>query len=506
MLDPGYAITRPYPWPRFGPIFLVVSCIVLIVLTLLNVAVTGYETVTVARSNKNVTQQMWWTPFIPRSLRATMACDSHLLNVGDTFTTNNGMFQWSVTGVSNSDYDEPFPDAGFEYSARPMSFCAPSRESNATSITADVTTAAVTAWLFFICDTGTGLVFEIQGTWKWQTSQPATDKQISPVSSIIYFIIEFILKFLAQDLLDAALIPPPPGIEAPLRIIATGGSYCPSLQNTDGEYLFQPNQAEALQCAQEPLHVNFSGGVFSSIYDSYKLNATGLDFTNTALRNFLKASVAAAEIDLGIYRNSSLYFDMEMFNATIEANPMPYALMNNTGMNISNAQYLRMAHYLAIPIDGAFQRPSIINVSYLCHELRIKSPLSFISSVFVGTISMFMAFRSFVLLIANILAKRYSEKANHCEGSLALEALEEGRSPVEGREVQAAVPSIEIIENDVMLEMETFHGRTGSEVTLSAQPATSHLSKDDGTVVYNTEGDSQSSELSTLLGETPEET
>ncbi|KDQ54227.1 hypothetical protein JAAARDRAFT_38392 [Jaapia argillacea MUCL 33604] len=182
---------------------------------------------------------------------------------------------------------------------------------------------------------------------------------------------------------------------------------------------------------------------------------------------------------------------MGMFNATIKPNPLltgshfvgipgdtnlsdPYDVSSSTANNLSGAQILRMypssssSGSGSIPIDRVYQLPAIIEVSYLCHDLRIKSPPAFISSVFVGTISTFMAFRAFVLLIATVLAKRYSERANYCEGSLA---LEEGISQAESRHAQGAVPSIEVTENGVMLEMETLHDRTGSDVTLSTQPA-----------------------------------
>ncbi|KDQ54225.1 hypothetical protein JAAARDRAFT_38390 [Jaapia argillacea MUCL 33604] len=523
MLDPGYAITRPYPWPRFGPIFLVVSCIVLIVLTLLNVAVAGYETVTVTRIDKNVTQQMWWTPFIPRAFRATTTCDSSVLNVGDTFMTNNSIFQWTVLGASLGDplQGGAYENGGFPYSAAPMSSC--DSAAGSTEIHVDVNVATVTVVSILACDIGTRMSVLIQATWQWNPNSRGY-WLMSLLSGPVFDV----LLRLSQDLLEAFLTSPPPGTEAILRLGVIGNPYCPSFQDSNGTVLFQPSQEDELQCAREPRSVGFQLRAVSwtNGSSSYEPDNDGLDYTTPALRNLLQAAMAAAEIDLGIYKENSIYFDMEMFNATIEPNPLltgshfvgrpgdgnlsnPYIISSSTANNLSGAQILRMypvppLYPVALPLNRSFQLPAIIEVSYLCHDLRIKSPLAFMSSVFVGTISMFMAFRSIVLLIATVLAKRYSERANYCEGSLA---LDEGISLVESRHVQAAVPPIMVTQNNAMLEMETFHDRTESEVTLSAQPATSHLAKDDGARVYDTQDNYQwSSELRALLGKTPEET
>ncbi|KDQ54241.1 hypothetical protein JAAARDRAFT_403059 [Jaapia argillacea MUCL 33604] len=478
MLTPEYAITRPYPWRHFGPIFFVASCIVFVLLTLLNAAVAGYETVTVARSDKNVTQQMWWTPVTPRALRAKTTCDSYLLNVGDTFTTNASLFQWTLLDASSYE-GAHIPEAGFQYSAEPMAFCSPS--SQVSNVDVDINVATVATWTYFMCDTTSGVLFQIQGTWQWSIVQSGIENVNVPEISTIYLPLHDVLSRLAQDLFEALLAPAPPGNEGLVRLSVQGP-------------------------------VSWTNG--SSSYDA------GLGYTTPALRNFLKASMAAAEIDLGIYNENSLYFDMEMFNATIEPNPLltgshfmpvpgeddlnyPYFVFSSIANNLSGAQILRMypassQNELYIPIDRDLQNPAIIEVSYLCHDLQIKSPLAFASSVFVGTVSMFMAFRAFVVLIATLLAKRHSEKSNYCEGSLA---LEEGRSLPEGREMHTVFPSIGVPENDVVLEPQR------SEPTLSVQPMTSHRSKDDGLAVYDTENDSQlSSELSTLLGKNPEET
>ncbi|KDQ54240.1 hypothetical protein JAAARDRAFT_403031 [Jaapia argillacea MUCL 33604] len=211
MLTPEYAITRPYPWRRFGPIFFVASCIVLVLLTLLNAAVAGYETVTVARSDKNATQQMWWTPIIPRALRA----DSYLLNAGDTFTTNASLFQWILLDAFSQEGGHLL-EAGFQYSAEPMAFCSPS--SQVSNVDVDVNVATVATWTSLTCTTANGVGFVIQGTWQWRIVQSGTVNVNFPEISPIYLPLHDVLSRLAQDLFEALLTPLPPGNEGLVRL------------------------------------------------------------------------------------------------------------------------------------------------------------------------------------------------------------------------------------------------------------------------------------------------
>ncbi|KDQ54233.1 hypothetical protein JAAARDRAFT_38401 [Jaapia argillacea MUCL 33604] len=485
MFNPDYAITRPYPWRRFGPIFFVASCIVLVLLTLLNAAVAGYETVTVARNDKNGTQQMWWTPLIPRALRATTTCDNYLLSVGDTFITNCSLFQWTLLEAWSEGGSRM--ETGFQYPEEPMS-CGPS--SSDSGVDVDINVATVATWTTFGCTTTSGVFYIIQGTWRWSILQSGSsagggEHTRLPLSDV--------LVRLAQDLLEVLLAPPPPGNEELVRL---------SVQGMPTTFQAKPDP--------KPLEVSIHGGAVSwaNGTSSYRIDNANLDYTTPGFQNFLKALISAGEIDLGVYNEHSIYFSMEMFNATIDPNPLltgSHFVQSDKGSNLSGAQYLRMypdrpqRALTTIPIDRKYQLPAIIEVSYLCHELQIKSPLAFISSVFVGTASMFMAFRAFVLLIATVLAKRYSEKANYCEGTLD---LEEGRSRVETGHVQEAISSVEVTENDLILEMQPLHDRNVSEATLSAQSATDHLAKGDGARVYDTQENYQwSSELRALLGE-----
>ncbi|KDQ54524.1 hypothetical protein JAAARDRAFT_38199 [Jaapia argillacea MUCL 33604] len=449
---PAYPITRPYPWRHFTLIFVTFSFLALVILTILNAGVQGYDSIVVVRSNYNYTQHMWWTPLVPKAFRPSSTCSSHLFNVGDIFGTNNSFFEWTVLRVEppnstdSTTIGELDEGAGFPYTASPMSMCRDVSERYIDSfiVMVESSTATLKAWAMYTCENPVGADFMIEGRWEFfipetgdnimLTDKSATGPQVRDV-----------LQRLAQDLLEAVMSPPSPGTASFSRIGVAGTTYCPSFQHSNGTLInssYSPSLQDRLQCSQAPLQLGLNTGQVSWVngLSSYELTASELGDPRP-YTNFLKALSGAAEIDLGIYKPNSIYFNTTMLTETIEPYALPsgshflaasgdynlswpYGAQSSLANNFSGAQILRMYPEESeavgfIPMNSSFQNPVIINVSYLCRELHIKSALSFIASVFVGTASMFMAWLAFGLYIATTLAKR-SPEANYCEGSSKL--------------------------------------------------------------------------------------
>lgn len=60
----------------------------------------GYETVTVFQNDFNATQDLWYNKYMPyRAEKPGTLCASHLYNVGDTFTTKNEVFAWTIQSI-----------------------------------------------------------------------------------------------------------------------------------------------------------------------------------------------------------------------------------------------------------------------------------------------------------------------------------------------------------------------------------------------------------------------
>ncbi|KDQ54523.1 hypothetical protein JAAARDRAFT_209247 [Jaapia argillacea MUCL 33604] len=397
----------------------------LIILTLLNVAVQGYDSIVVIRSDYNYTQPMWWTPLVPAALRPSTTCSNHLLNM--------------EKGVSTA----------FPYTATPMSMCydASERYIDTFVVMVESSTATVKAWALYTCSNTPSPEFMIVARWEFVIPESGdtfvpTANQLPRMGVEVRYQVYNVLGRLSQDLLAAVASPPGPGLYPFVRVGVAGTTYCPSFQNSDGTMInsnYSPTPQDRLQCWQASLQLGLNSGQASWANGLSSYELTTSDGDPTPYTNFLKALSGAAEIDLGIYKPNCIYSNMTMLNETIEpyalpngshffASPgdyilsWPYSALSSLANNFSGSQILRMypkesESYGYIPMSSLVKQPAVINVSYLCRELQIKSVLSFIVSVFVGTASMFMAWLAFGLYVASTLAKR-SPESNYCEGSL----------------------------------------------------------------------------------------
>ena len=63
---------------------------------------TGYETVTTFKSDFNVVQSFWYDVFLPGGgSKPGTLCEPHVLNIGDSFTTNYSLFEWKLVTASS---------------------------------------------------------------------------------------------------------------------------------------------------------------------------------------------------------------------------------------------------------------------------------------------------------------------------------------------------------------------------------------------------------------------
>jgi hypothetical protein len=84
------------------------------------VALTGYETITVFKSDFNITQSHWYDHWLPGAIaKPGTLCDPHIFNVGDTFTTNYQLFQWTIESISNANAG----DSGIVYKGTTLEDC-----------------------------------------------------------------------------------------------------------------------------------------------------------------------------------------------------------------------------------------------------------------------------------------------------------------------------------------------------------------------------------------------
>jgi hypothetical protein len=63
------------------------------------VALAGYAMITAFETEFNVTQKLWYHRFFPDVAKPDTLCDPHVFNVGDSFTTSYGIFQWTIKSI-----------------------------------------------------------------------------------------------------------------------------------------------------------------------------------------------------------------------------------------------------------------------------------------------------------------------------------------------------------------------------------------------------------------------
>ncbi|KAJ7635409.1 hypothetical protein FB45DRAFT_831063 [Roridomyces roridus] len=116
-----YPVTRKYPGTLFGPIAFSAALVLLVFLTVVNVALAGYDTVPGFSSDFNVTQHHWYDKFLPEVAKTKPGtlCDPRLLGLGDTITTNNTLFRYTVASIDKANAG----DSGFQYGGWTLDNC-----------------------------------------------------------------------------------------------------------------------------------------------------------------------------------------------------------------------------------------------------------------------------------------------------------------------------------------------------------------------------------------------
>ncbi|KAF6759926.1 hypothetical protein DFP72DRAFT_1063659 [Ephemerocybe angulata] len=117
-----YPITRPFDSPWFSVVAYTVGLITIVILSVVNVALVGYDPVSVFRSDFNSTERYWFDKFTPSFASRSQPgkqCDAHVFNVGDSLITNSSLFDWKVEAV----YKPNAGEAGVSYRGSTLEMC-----------------------------------------------------------------------------------------------------------------------------------------------------------------------------------------------------------------------------------------------------------------------------------------------------------------------------------------------------------------------------------------------
>ncbi|KAJ7032539.1 hypothetical protein C8F04DRAFT_654418 [Mycena alexandri] len=428
-----YPITRTYPGRVFAPAAMGGALVVVVFLTVINVALAGYDTVPGFDSNFNVTQTHWYDRFLP-SVALTKPgtlCDPRLLGLGDTITTNNSLFQYTIASI-----DVPNAgDSGFSYQGWTLDNCdVTSLYINSDELTFMDFTALVSCRAD-AAQIARGNNFEITARADWSESElpgkyglllgiqkaqkagfnktaDAPGSVLNAITSVssadwsrrIGDLVSFTNgSFLSVISLAAAF----PWCPASLGPDAPCASKIPPL-NVTNMFQYSPvtQQGAIFDLGERdntPLIDSDTVGIISNVVQVvYAAVRLDLGNRNPANNFLLNTSLIPLAIAQAFPRNTSA-MPTESFLYSVLVNDSYYSTTVNPSWDIPGL--------LPLALPG----PAVLDGVYLCRFQRAKSPGAGFIAVLVATLSMFMAAWGQFLGLAEGVVKRRRPEANMCE-------------------------------------------------------------------------------------------
>ncbi|QRV74254.1 transmembrane protein [Ceratobasidium sp. AG-Ba] len=405
------------------------------------VALQGYEIVPVLRSNPNITIAYWWsTRWI--SIRSAGNCDPVSLSKKLVFSTNSSLFSYELRSVFNANKQNNI-DAS-SYMANPLSSCT----VDSILFAMDIAQKTIKFDTPIFC-IGTNLPFSLSiiSTFSMAQYNPYYDdivayyiqnkptldglgsgiRQIQHNTSSMSNIVG-ILDAVSTDLFAALYIIANNSIDSP-AVLSTGGFFtCPTGRNTT--------------CKAEDIILTIPASGASYLNGTY-LHTEGigtfLSPIEQSISNMFIVLRDAYHIDLGNILSSNTLLNASAFAERIHLDPMVSRVANDTqfdncswGLGCTKGttwtkQLLASNPELVIAIPSVLpsgSAPAVIKVDYLCPQFRIKSPGSLITSVFIGTWTMYTALFGIFGLIGPMLEKRYGRRQNDTAHSFEVSAGE----------------------------------------------------------------------------------
>ncbi|KAF8802524.1 hypothetical protein BYT27DRAFT_7261057 [Phlegmacium glaucopus] len=414
-----YPISRSFNRRWFTPISLAGAVLVIAILSIVNTALTGYETITVFQSDFNATQTHWFDGFMPfHEPKPGTLCESHVFNVGDPLTTNYSFFQWTIDSIIRPNAGE----SGLSYSGAPLTFCdvvsvyldgsllSWSIDFTVISACVDVNSFNVTARTSFSTAVLPGRYSPLLGL---------TRRLSDGTEDVRGAILDGLLKTAAQDFgtrtYNAFLFS---NHSSAVTFSAQANfNYCPMSLGLNASCAINPPQFNIIAAAT----VLPNSTIYS--YDSQAptdptWNPWVLDNdTELAIYNLLQTVYASIRIDLGNPSSNNFILNPAALNGTIaptfpvtQANGVPFS--NSTLYAGWIAPIPRLQKILPVTVSG----PATIQVVYPCQFQQRKSTGQLVISVLVATLSMFSTGWAVFMLIATAIVKRNNPTANRCEG------------------------------------------------------------------------------------------
>lgn len=430
----SYSIERHFRWKWFSYFAFGGGLIALVIIIVVNVALTGYETVTVFRSDYRTRETHWYDNF--RTKEPAPLCDTHIFNVGDTLTTNYTLFAWTLGSITIPNAG----DSGYASNGTTLTDC----DISSLFITGDLKSWTVSFVVLISCSKHQE--FDITASTRFSIS--SLPGEYSPLLGMARsleaggqgdnraIIIDWLLQDANLDLGNRVGTAFLNSGETNYVVVSLQVDFhhCPlSLGPNASCGISVPSYNVSVSTLVYP---NATLSTYSAYYPVAADNQFNIDDDIAGpLNNIIRIIHAAVRVDLGIDSPNNLILHPEVANASL-VTTFPITHLNPT--NYTSASLLLewinptsdIEPFMPVNVSG----PAELQVVYLCRLQQRKAAAQLFISVLVATLSMFSSGWALFLSAATIIAKRQDTTANFCEGHC-------GQGPKNGEVMNASYSS-----------------------------------------------------------------
>ncbi|KAF8597931.1 hypothetical protein BDV93DRAFT_561794 [Ceratobasidium sp. AG-I] len=404
-----YSLSVPYPDNRWFQISTIVLFILSVpVLILVNIVTQGYELVPSLQSQfqPNLTLAGWWgSTRLPSLLSVSPPpCEPKDLGRGDIFRLTPSLFDYTVMSTWNTSKANSGSQAQeqgrVEYRGEPFTGCRANTVQFDYSMLDDTQTVTVGVICPGTTDYPVYVSMETKMVFAWLLSKDFVGQYYGPGLDL--------LNINTGDSNDYRKL-----AFAVLEAISTD-----SLTIIDGQHLSNP-----VLSITAFFNVTFVDGKISTTPESNSLkylNGTKTSWPaeaqiyDVSIVNLMNVAAHTVNLDLGSAGPENIYLNSSALNGTIGQNLAPPNIapadwaQNSKSFYYGTitppyqtwAQMLRARQTIALGTVTGLPPNSSMVTTYLCPSYQLKQRSSFLSSIFVGTATMFLsAWGSWILLL-----------------------------------------------------------------------------------------------------------